>query len=293
MQNLLRISPLVLSLIVGASGLRSADAPAAPSVAKGVVIFADEGSAADEFAIAKEFVAVDSFGMTSTFTFADGKTMQVQPTKMRKIFMYPDFSSMTLLTENDWKSIQDQADQATALMKKYPRSAPILKAFVERLNNAIARSKQGLLWIAGKWMTPQEYEQQNASVKNAYVASLVIDGKVYKNVKASALQEDQLRIMHDGGFSTIALKKLSDAQRQDLAKTNTDLARMLAPGSAGAAPVTKTRFPFSIVGDTVTVQLPDGPKSYALDQVPGSLISNDSELETEIKRHRAERAKKK
>lgn len=285
----------LLLLVVGAHETRSAPTPPATGAAKGVVIYISSSSRSDEFASAMEFTKVETIGMTSTFTFADGKTVPMAPTNLKKVFMYPDFGTMTLVTEGDWKGVEDQMNQAVALMKQYPKSAPILAAFVEKVRAAMLRSKEGMVVVDGRWMTKEQYQKATTTSPNSYVAVLSVGGKTYKNAKALALDNGQLKIMHDGGFATLAVTSLSEAQKQELARTDANIGRVLAPGIAGTLPpptTTRSGYSFSIVNDVVTVQLPDGQKTFPLNQVPPSLTGNDPILANEVARKLAEKAKK-
>jgi hypothetical protein len=283
----------VLLIVLGAREASSAPTPASTASAKGVVIYVSGASASDEFASAAEFTKMETFGMTSTFTFTDGRTMQVAPTSLKKVFMYPDFSTLTLVTDSDWKGLEGQANQAGAVMTQYPKSAPVLAAFIEKVRAATLRAKEGMVVVEGRWMTQQQYQQARTTSPNNYVAVLNVNGKIYKNAKALSLDGGQLKIMHDGGFATIVVTSLSDAQKQELAKTDANIGRVLAPGIAGTLPPPTTRsgYPFSIVNDVVTVQLPDGQKTFALDRVPPSLTDNDPNLAKEVASRLAEKAK--
>src|SRR5687767_13853393 len=102
MKNSLRTISTMLLLVLGARDSCSAPTPTPVATAKGLVIYISGASASDEFASAVEFTKAETIGMTSTFTFADGKTVKMAPNNLKRIFMYPDFATMTLVTEKDW-----------------------------------------------------------------------------------------------------------------------------------------------------------------------------------------------
>ncbi|OAI58029.1 hypothetical protein AYO49_01605 [Verrucomicrobiaceae bacterium SCGC AG-212-N21] len=144
--------------------------------------------------------------------------------------------------------------------------------------------QQGNVFVGGKWMTKQEYQQASAGPRNDYVPMLNVRGQVYKNAKASTLEGDQLKIMHDGGFATLSVASLSQSQKQELARTNPNIGHVLAPEMSEKlpAPTTRSGNTFSIVNDLVTIQLPGGAQTYPLDQVPASLLQSDPSLALEV-----------
>jgi hypothetical protein len=284
MHQLARVVPAVLCAVIAAIGFKTIAAPAQPAPPRGIVIHASGSSTSAETALASEFTKLEAIGMTSTFTFADGKTLQMQPTSMMKVFMYPDLAAMTLINEQDAAKLHEQKAQMATLSKQYPRSASILAAQVAKIDETLARMQQGNVFVGGRWMTRQEYQQASTGQSNSYVAVLTVGGQVYKNAKASALEGDQLKIMHDGGFATLSTARLTPVQRQELARTSPNIGRVLAPEIAGSlpAPTTRSGNSFSIVTDLVTIQLPGGAKTYPLDQVPASLLQSDPTLAAEV-----------
>src|SRR5687768_5120484 len=72
----------------------------------GIVVFTSTDSENDKFAVAHEYVSMETFGMTSTFKFANGQTRQMQPPALRAAVPYPDYAALTLVTEADWQALE-------------------------------------------------------------------------------------------------------------------------------------------------------------------------------------------
>lgn len=273
---------------------------AAPIPAKGgVVIIGSSASSGDEFATAHEYASVETFGMTSTFTFADGSSKQLQPPVLRKMVPYPSYGQLTLVSDEDWQGLEKIAQEAQDTARKYPKSVALMQPLIGQIATALEKRRQGNVVIAGRWMPLQEYQRQHASAKADYVPLLEIAGKIYKNVRMSAVKEQEIKLMHDGGFSTVQLddlKKLPDAQRKELAKTNPRMAPLLgfradelgaSAGSMAAAAVSDanrpTTFSFSISGNNVIINRIGGQETYALDKVPQSLLDANVDLARAVK----------
>ena len=272
----------------------------------GIAVFTPNDSDNDKFAAAHEFVSMESFGMTSTFKFANGTTRQMQPPALRVVIPYPDYAALTLVTEADWQALEKIYQDADAAAKKYPKSAPLMQALQATLATALQKHKEGYVVITGGWLSKADYEKKITDTKADYVARLDIMGKTYKNVRMSAVSDDQVKLMHDGGFSNVALaelKKLPDPERKALARTNPRLASILgytsgelgsSSGSIAAAAVQNTgglsTFSFSIVGDEINItRVGHSTETFAVDKVPSSYLTENSDLAQAVKDHLAKK----
>jgi hypothetical protein len=270
----------------------------------GIVVFTNSEGDSDKFATASEYESKESFGMTSTFKFAGGQTRQLQPPNLRAVIPYPDYAALTLVTEADWQALEKIAQDADAVAKKYPKSAPLAEALKTRLTGALQRHREGFLVINGAWLSKEDYEKKVVDTKADYVAQLVLSGKAYKNVRLSTVNGDLVKLMHDGGFSSVPLadlQKLPEEQRKSLAKTNPRMASILgykaadldsSAGSIAAASTTSsayTTFSYSIVGDQVTITRVGSTETFAIDKVPAGYISNNPELAQAIKDYLAKK----
>ncbi|WP_038172257.1 hypothetical protein [Verrucomicrobium sp. BvORR106] len=273
---------------------------AAPIPAKGgIVVIGSSASGGDEFATAHEYVSVETFGMTSTFTFADGSSKQLQPPILRRMVPYPSYGQLTLVSDEDWQGLEKIGAEAQDTAKRYPKATALMQPLIGQIASALEKHRQGNVVIAGRWMPLQEYQRQHASAKADYVPLLEIAGKIYKNVRMSAVKDQEIKLMHDGGFSTVQLdelKKLPDAQRKALAKTNPRMAPLLgfkadelgaSAGSMAAAAVNDanrpTTFSFSISGNNVIINRIGGQETYALDKVPQELLNANVDLARAVK----------
>jgi hypothetical protein len=308
------LSPLsrgiAIAIVVAGLVLTSSTSHAATIPSKGgVVIFTSSDADNDKFAVANEFVSMESFGMTSTFKFPNGKTLQMQPPALRMVVPYPDYTALTLVTEADWQAMEKIAEDADKAAKKYPKSVPLMEALKATLNTALQKHQQGYVVIQGGWLSKADYEKKVGDTKADYVARLDIMGKTYKNVRLSTVADEQVKIMHDGGFSTVPLaelKKLPDSERKPLARTNPRLASILgynaadlgsSAGSIAAAVVQNSgglsTFSFSIVGDQVTITRVGGStETFAMDKLPANYLSANPELAQAVKDYLAKKASK-
>ncbi len=275
----------------------------------GIVVFTSNDSENDMFAMAHEFVSMESFGMTSTFKFANGATRQMQPPALRAVVPYPDYAALTLVTDADWQALEKISRDADAAAKKYPKSVPLMQALKATLATARQRHQEGYVVIKGGWLSKSDYEKKITDTKADYVTRLDILGKTYKNVRLSAVNEDQVKLMHDGGFSTVALaelKKLPDPERKALARTNPRLASILgytagelgsSSGSIAAAAVQGTgglsTFSFSIIGDEINItRVGRSTETFAVDKVPPSYLAENPDLAQAVKDHLAKKSPK-
>lgn len=303
--TLLRHATLMVTSLLAAASL--CHAVTIPSKG-GIAVFTSNESDNDKFAMASEFVSVETFGMTSTFKFANGQTRQMQPPALRVIIPYPDYAALTLVTEADWQALEKIAQDADAAALKYPKSAPLMQALKATLTTALQKHQQGYVVIGGGWLSKEEYEKKVTDTKADYVPQMVLSGKMYKNVRLSAVNGEQVKLMHDGGFTSVPLtdlQKLPDEHRKPLARTNPRLASILgykaadlgsSAGSIAAAsaqnPGTYSTFSYTIVGDQVTITRVGATETYVIDKVPAGYLSNNPELAQAVKEHLAKKAAK-
>ncbi|WP_050025657.1 hypothetical protein [Verrucomicrobium sp. BvORR034] len=288
------------ALVAAVLSLGSLNLFAAPIPAKGgVVVIGSSASSGDEFATAHEFVSVETFGMTSTFTFADGSSKQLQPPVLRKMVPYPIYGQLTLVSDEDWKGLEKIGAEAQETARRYPKAVALMQPLIGQIVAAMDKHRQGNVVVAGRWMPLQEFQRQHANAKADYVPMLEIAGKTYKNVRMSAVKDLEIKLMHDGGFSTVQLddlKKLPDAQRKELARTNPRMAPLLgfkaeelgaSAGSVAASAVSDasrpTTFSFSISGKNVIINRIGGQETYALDKVPQELLDANVDLARAVK----------
>jgi hypothetical protein len=274
----------------------------------GVVVFTSNEGDSDKFAVANEFVTMETFGMTSTFTFANGQTRQMQPPNLRAVVPYPDYAALTLVNEADWQALEKIAQDADAAAQKYPKSAALMQALKNTLTGALQKHQQGFVVINGGWLSKEDYEKKITDTKADYVAQMVLSGKMYKNVRLSAVNGDQVKLMHDGGFTSVPLtdlQKLPEEQRKPLAKTNPRLASILgykaadlgsSAGSIAAASTPTsgayTTFSYSINGEHVTITRVGSTEMYAIDAVPAGYLANNPELAQAVKEYLAKKKAK-
>jgi hypothetical protein len=299
-----RVMMTAACLLAAASLCHAAPIP----TKRGIVVFTLSEGDSDKFAMASEYESMESFGMTSTFKFANGQTRQLQPPNLRAVLPYPDYAALTLVTEADWLALEKIAQDADAVAKKYPKSATLAEALKTRLTGALQRHQEGFVVINGGWLSKEDYSKQITDTKADYVAQLVLSGKAYKNVRLSTVNGDLVKLMHDGGFSSVPLadlQKLPDETRKPLARTNPRLASILgykaadldsSAGSiaAAAVPVSSayTTFSYSIAGDQVTITRVGSTETYAIDKVPAGYISNNPELAQAVKDYLAKKSAK-
>ncbi|HSJ02741.1 MAG: hypothetical protein ACAI34_21975 [Verrucomicrobium sp.] len=299
----LRFLVLTGSLLVSAAACLSAPLPSKG----GIVVVGSSATGSNEFAQAFEFASVETFGMTSTFTFANGTTQQLQPPLLRKTLSYPDYPALTLVTEADWLELDKIAKEAEDVGRQYPKATSLAKALVDKIAFVRQKGRQGNVVVAGQWMSAQDYQQKHTDAKVDYMPLLDLGGKIYKNVRLSVLKDQQMKIMHDGGFSTVEvadLKKLPEADRKALAKTNPRLAPVLgfsaadvgsSAGSVAAAAGNDasrpTTFSYAIVGDTVTITRIGGQEQYAIDKVPQALLTANADLAQAVKEKLAKKGR--
>lgn len=296
-----RVMMTATCLLAAASLSQAATIP----TKRGIVVFTLSEGDSDKFAMASEYESMESFGMTSTFTFANGQTRQLQPPNLRAVVPYPDYAALTLVTEADWQALEKIAKDADAAAQKYPKSATLAEALKTRLTGALQKHREGFLVINGGWLSKEDYEKKVTDTKADYVAQLALSGKTYKNVRLSTVNGDLVKLMHDGGFSSVPLadlQKLPEEQRKPLARTNPRLASILgykaadldsSSGSIAAAaiPVSNayTTLSYSIAEDQVTIKRVGSIETYAIDKVPAGYISNNPELAQAIKDYLAKK----
>ncbi len=289
-------------LLLALAGTTATQSPAAPIATKGgVVIFASSASGDNEFAEAREFVAMESIGMTSTFTFADGTKRQAQRPTLRTVVPYPDYATLTLVTDADWQAFQKFGTDAEAVARQYPRSVALMQALGTRIRAALQKRQEGNVVVAGQWMSLADYQKKAADAQADYVARLEVGGRVYKNARLSAVKDDQMKLMHDGGFSHVPvadLKKLPDDERKALARTNPRLAPVLGfkPGEVGASAgsIAASRdpggadlatFSFTIRGGEVVINRVGASETYPVDKVPAAYLAANVDLARAVKEH--------
>lgn len=271
----------------------------------GVVIFSSGASSSPEFAEAKEYASMEAFGMTSTFTFADGSTRQFQPPALRAVIPYPDYAALTLVTEAEWRALDKFSTDAADAARKYPRSATLLQGLIGTIAIARQKQQQGHVVVAGQWLTKADYEKKAEGVKADYVPRLDVAGKTYKNVRLSAVKGEQVKLMHDGGFSDVLmaeLKKLPEAERKELARTNPRLAPILgfkasevgsSAGSIAAAAEggepTFGNFSYTINGSQVTITRVGGKDTFEMDRVPETYLKANHDLARAVKEYKAKK----
>jgi hypothetical protein len=301
LEFLRRVALTTTCLLAAASLCHAASIPSKG----GIVVFTTNESDNDKFAMANEYESMETFGMTSTFKFANGQTQQMQPPRLRVVVPYPDYAALTLVTEADWLALEKIAQDANAAAQKYPKSATLMEALKTRLTAALQKHAQGHVVINGGWLSKEDYEKKITDTKADYVPQLALSGKVYKNVRLSAVNGDQVKLMHDGGFTSVLLtdlQKLPDETKKPLAKTNPRLASILgykaadlnsSAGSIAAAttPTTGayTTFSYSITGDQVTITRVGSTEIYAIDKVPAGYLANNPELAQAVKDHLAKK----
>ncbi|RBP47335.1 hypothetical protein DES53_101132 [Roseimicrobium gellanilyticum] len=300
--KLLHRAALIATALLAAAPL--CDAATIPSKG-GIVVFTSNEGDSDKFAVANEFVSVETFGMTSTFKFANGQSRQMQPPNLRAVVPYPDYAALTLVTEADWDALEKIAQDADAAAQKYPKSATLMQGLKATLTTALQKHQQGYVVINGGWLSKEDYAKKVTDTKADYVAQMVLSGKMYKNVRLSAVNGDLVKLMHDGGFANVPLadlQKLPDETRKPLAKTNPRLASILgykaadlgsSAGSVAAANVasagTYSTFSYTIAGEQVTITRVGTTETYAIDKVPAGYLSNNPELAQAVKDHLAKK----
>jgi hypothetical protein len=275
----------------------SADALGAVPAKGGVVIVGSATSASDEFAQAFEYVTVETYGLTSTFKFADGSVRKWQPPQLRRIVPYPDYAQLTLVSDEQWQELENLALAAAETARMYPKSAPFVTPVVGQINSALAKRHQGNVVVAGRWMSLQDYERSHADAKVDYLDQLDLAGKVYKNVRVSAVKDLQVKLMHDGGFTTVPLedlKKQPEGKRKGLAKTNPRLAPLFgftaeeSGASAGSLAASQTAAPaalsFVISRGVVTITEMGGSKQFPVGRVPQHYLDADEGLSRAVSR---------
>jgi hypothetical protein len=299
-----RATLVATSLLAAASLCHAVDIPSKG----GIVVFTTTDSESDKFAMANEYVSMESFGMTSTFKFANGQTRQMQPPALRVVVPYPDYAALTLVTDADWQALEKISQDADAAALKYPKSAPLMQALKATLATALQKHQQGYVVISGGWLSKEDYAKKVTDTKADYVEKVVLSGKMYKNVRLSAVNGDLVKLMHDGGFANVPLadlQKLPEDQRKPLARTNPRLASILgykaadlgsSAGSIAAAAVVNSgaynTLSYSIVGDKVTITRVGSTETFDIDKVPAEYLSNNPDLVQAIKDHLAKQKAK-
>jgi hypothetical protein len=302
--SLRRVALMMACLLAAASWCQAAPIP----TRGGIVVFTLNEGDNEKFAQAHEYESMETFGMTSTFKFANGQTRQMHPPNLRAVVPYPDYAALTLVTEADWQALEKIAQDADTTAQKYPKSATLTQALKTRLSAALQKHREGYVVINGGWLSKEDYEKKITDTKADYVPQLALSGKVYKNVRLSTVNGEQVKLMHDGGFSSVPLadlKKLPEETRKPLARTNPRLASILgykaaeldsSSGSiaAAATPATGayTTFSYSIAGDQVTITRVGSTEMYAIDKVPAGYLANNPELAQAVKDHLAKKKAK-
>lgn len=220
-----------------------------PVTAHGVVFHVKSQGTPDQFATATAYAKAERFGSSVTAILLDGKSkLALVPPFFRAIYEFPNLETLTLTSAEDEARLRLKITEGTTIISRFPSSANLVKPALAAAETAIASYRAGQVAVEGRWMSAADYQKALTAPQANVIASFAVGSSVLKNVRLSSARDGMARVMHDGGFASLPVEKLTALQKAELARTNpsvsldapaaTAMETGVAPASASAsAPV--------------------------------------------------------